>query len=281
MSNFKISNILGVVITMTSPLEKKLDVARDIMRGKTVLVAFSGGVDSTALASLAKEVAASVVLLTMKSPTVPSIEESAARRVAKELGLDHEEIEVDWLGNEELVENPKNRCYVCKKQLAQIWQLTADQKNLDIVVEGSNATEMEGYRPGAIALKEVGVLSPLLEANLTKSEIREYLRDRKLSVADSPSMACMATRFPYGTKITLKKLDMVERMECAVVDVFGIRTVRARFHGETVRIEIGMEEREKIFDTKKLDEIHSIGKSIGFTHITFDAMGYRTGAMDE
>ena len=266
---------------MSDPLDEKLEIARDIMRSKKVLVAFSGGVDSTALASLAKDVSERVLLLTVNSPTVPSIEKATAREVAVELGLDHEEVDVDWLGNEELTENPKNRCYICKKQLAQIWSIVAHQKGLDIVVEGSNATEMQGYRPGAVALKEVGIQSPLLEAGLTKNEIRQYLKLKGISVAESPSMACMATRFPYGTKVTQEKLDMVEKIECAVMEIFDVKTVRARYHGGIVRIEIGSDEREKIFDLEKLDRIHSIGKSIGFTHITFDAKGYRTGSMDE
>ncbi len=266
---------------MTVSLNDKLEAVRNILKDKKVLVAFSGGVDSTALASLAKESAERVLLLTVNSPTVPSSEKASAKRVAEELGLEHEEVEVDWLGNEELVENPKNRCYLCKKQLSQIWQVIAHQRGMELVVEGSNATEMQGYRPGATALKEEGVISPLLEAGLTKTEIREYLKVQGISVAESPSMACLATRFPYGTRVTQEKLDMVEKVECAVMEIFGVRTVRARYYGDTVRIEIGNDEREKLFDTEKLDRIHSIGKSIGFTHVTFDAKGYRTGSLDE
>ncbi|MHA1907596.1 MAG: ATP-dependent sacrificial sulfur transferase LarE [Candidatus Thorarchaeota archaeon] len=266
---------------MTATLEEKLNIARNIMKGKSVLVAFSGGVDSTALASLAKEVADSILLLTVNSPTIPSVEKNAAKEVAKELGLQHEEVEVDWLGEKDLVENPKNRCYLCKKQLAQIWQSIANQKNLEIVVEGSNASEMLGYRPGAAALKEVGIQSPLLVAELTKSEIRTYLRKKGLSVADSPSMACLATRFPYGTSITQEKLDVIEKMECAAIEVFGVKSVRARYHQKIVRIEIGAEEREKTFDITKLDRIGEIGKSLGFDYVTIDVQGYRTGSMDE
>ncbi|MDF1540337.1 MAG: ATP-dependent sacrificial sulfur transferase LarE [Candidatus Thorarchaeota archaeon] len=267
--------------TMTASLEEKLDIAKNVMKGKSVLVAFSGGVDSTALASLANEVADLVLLLTVNSPTIPSVEKNAAKEVALELGLKHEEVDVDWLGKEDLVENPKNRCYICKKQLAQIWKLIADQKNLEIVVEGSNASEMLGYRPGAAALKEVGILSPFLEANLTKPEIRTYLRKKGLSVADSPSMACLATRFPYGTPITQEKLNTIEKMECAAIEVFGVKSVRARYHQQIVRIEVGADEREKTFDVSKLDRIGEIGKSLGFDYVTIDVQGYRTGSMDE
>lgn len=281
LSNLKICNIAFKPSIMNVLFDEKLETVRNIMKRKKVLVAFSGGVDSTALASLAKEVAEKVLLLTVNSPTVPSAEKISAKKVAEELGLEHEEVAVDWLGSENLAENPKNRCYLCKKQLAQIWKMIAHQRGLEMVVEGSNATEMQGYRPGAAALQEEGVLSPLLEAGLTKIEIRQFLREKGVSVAESPSMACLATRFPYGTRVTQEKLDMVERMECAIMEIFEVKTVRARYHGDIVRIEIGAEERKKLFDIEKLDRIHSIGKSIGFAHITFDAKGYRTGSMDE
>ncbi len=280
MSNLKIGNKPREPTTMTDSLDRKLQIAMSPMKGKKVLVAFSGGVDSSVLAALAKEAAQQVLLLTVNSPTVPDVEKETAAKVAEELGLEHESVEVDWLGNEELAENPINRCYLCKKQLAQIWKIFANQRGLDLIVEGSNVSETQGYRPGEAALKEEGILSPFLEAKMTKDEIRRYAREKGLSVAELPSMACLATRFPYGSRITQEKLDMVERMECAVVEVFGVRTVRARYHGNIVRIEVGESELERIFDKEKLERIDTIGKSIGFRYVTFDARGYRTGSMD-
>jgi uncharacterized protein len=280
LSNLKIGKRLETAITMVDAYHQKLDSAKSLMLGRRILVAFSGGVDSSVLAALAKESAKQVLLLTVNSPTVPDVEKETADRVAKELGLDHESVEVDWLGNEELADNPENRCYLCKKQLAQIWKIFAKQKGLEIVVEGSNVTETQGYRPGAAALKEEGILSPFLEAKMTKDEIRRYAREKHISVAELPSMACLATRFPYGSKITQEKLDMVERMECAVAEVFGIGRVRARYHGDIVRIEVGESEFKKIFDKERLERIDTIGKSIGFRYVTFDAKGYRTGSMD-
>ncbi|MHA2424735.1 MAG: ATP-dependent sacrificial sulfur transferase LarE [Candidatus Thorarchaeota archaeon] len=219
--------------------------------------------------------------LTVHSPTIAEEERVTAKDIAEELDLPHHTMTYDWVGDHELNHNPTERCYVCKKKLASKWKETAASLGLDIVVEGSHASDLEGYRPGEAALKEEGINSPFLDANITKEEIREYARENCLSVADRPSMACLATRFPYGTEITADLLKMIEHLEKGIREIFGVRTLRARYHGSIVRIEVGPSERELLFDTEKLDRLHELGKSLGIDYLAFDVQGYRTGSMDE
>jgi uncharacterized protein len=259
----------------------KFDGIRSLFNGKRVLIAFSGGVDSTVLAHIARDNAAESKLLTIDSITFPRSELQAAKDVAKELDIELEIIKVDELSNRNLVKNPIDRCYHCKKELASVWLSTAKKLNMDIVVDGTNTSEMEGHRPGARALEEAGVVSPFLDAGISKEEIREYARDAGLSVADRPSMACLSSRFPYGTEITERRVRMIDEVEQSVKRIFDVLCVRARFHGDMVRIEVGHDEREKLFNSAKLDRLHEEVREIGFQYVSFDAYGYRTGSMDE
>ncbi|MFX1261254.1 MAG: ATP-dependent sacrificial sulfur transferase LarE [Promethearchaeota archaeon] len=261
--------------------DQKFERVRGLFKGKRVLVAFSGGVDSSVLAQISQKCALETVLLTVDSITFPRTELQAAMDVAEELGIKIKVIEVDELANKDLVRNPVDRCYHCKKELASVWLNTADQLGMDIVVDGTNASDMNDYRPGAMALEEAGVISPFREYGITKEEIRSYAREAGLSVAERPSMACLSSRFPYGTEITEERVKRVDKVEQAVKEIFEIECVRARFHGDLVRIEVGREERERLFDVNKLDRIYELAKRAGFKYVTFDVLGYRTGAMNE
>ncbi len=266
---------------MKDTTRTKFNEVCKFLSGKRVLVAFSGGVDSTVLAHIAKNCAAEVFLLTIVSPTVPEGELLLARDVADELGLELKEESFRWLEESNLSENLVDRCYTCKRALASRWVNNAQELGLEMVIEGTTDTETEGYRPGLKALKESGVNSPYLQVGITKAEIREYARENSLSIADKPSGACLATRFPYGTAITNELLTMVENVERSVKDLFGVECVRARFHGDLVRIEVGQNELEKMFDVENLERLNKIAKDSGFTYVTLDTQGYRTGAMDE
>jgi uncharacterized protein (TIGR00268 family) len=259
----------------------KFDKVRQILRGKRVLVAFSGGVDSTVLASLTAEVADSTKLLLITSPTVSKSEVKNAKDVAEELDLELVIKDFDWLGEESLVTNSIDRCFRCKTLLAANWMATAKDFGFEIVVEGTTASEAQGYRPGAKALEASDIKSPFLAAKITKDEIREFARERGLSVAERPSMACLATRFPYDTEINQERLNMVETVENAVKEIFQVECVRARFHDDLVRIEIGENELPRMFDIEKMKMLEQVARAAGFSYVTLDLRGYRTGAMDE
>ena len=266
---------------MKSEVSEKFDKVGEFFKGKKILVAFSGGVDSTVLAKLARDHAEEVILLNVESPLISDAEREKAKQVAQDLGVKLLQTEFEWLQEQKLAENPKDRCYLCKKELAKLWLNKATESGLSLVVEGTSSSDLEGYRPGLQALKELGIHSPFLDNDITKDDIREYARMNELSVADEPSMACLATRFPYGTKITSANLKMVNQVEQYILEEFHINCSRARFHGDLVRIEVGPDERSKLFDTKKLDRLYEYVKEVGFKYVTIDVRGYRTGSLDE
>ena len=266
---------------MNEHSKNKFGKIASFLSGQRILVAFSGGVDSSVLAHLAKKHGEKVVLLTVDSILSPQSELANAKKVADELNIESEIIQVDHLEDNEFTKNPRDRCYLCKKKLSSEWIEFAEKQGFDVVVEGTSASDLKGHRPGERALREMGVTSPFLDAGMTKDEIRKYARENGLSVADRPSMACLATRFPYGVQITKKHVNMVDAIEQAVRRIFEVHTIRARFHSDLVRIEVGSDERDRLFDANKLDELNELAISVGFTYVAIDARGYRTGAMDE
>jgi len=253
---------------------------KEIISGyKSAIIAFSGGVDSTYLAAVAKDVLKErLLLVTATSSTYPFYELTEAKNLAKELNIKHRVIvseEVDIPG---FSDNPPDRCYYCKGELFSLIKKIADEDGYDAVFEGSNYDDLSDHRPGMKAVKELGIISPLLEAKLTKKTIRKFSADRGLPTANKPSFACLASRFPYGEKITDVKLDRVGKCELHLREL-GFKQFRVRSHGDLARIEFDMDEIENGWRMR--NGISEKFKSEGFTFVAIDTDGYRTGAMNE
>jgi pyridinium-3,5-biscarboxylic acid mononucleotide sulfurtransferase len=260
--------------------ETKTQTLKEIIAARgSMLVAFSGGVDSTLLAVVAKEVLGnhtSCVLI--DSPVVPRTDVEQALQAASALGLDLEIISVPLMDHGEFLKNPPNRCYVCKKISAVYLRQLAEERGLACIADGINVSDLGEHRPGLTASTEAGIIHPFIESEITKQDIREIAREHGLSVWQKPSAACLASRIPYGEEITAKKLRMIEEAE-AFLSKMGLGQLRVRVHGTIARIEVHKDEIGKILDirttvVKKL-------KSIGFSYITLDLEGYRSGSMDE
>jgi len=247
----------------------------------SVAVAFSGGVDSTFLLKTAYDVLGdNAVAVTATSSTYPEREFKEAVAFAKELGVRHIVISSEELEIEGFKENPVNRCYFCKNELfTKIWEI-AKQNNIKYVLDGSNYDDLGDYRPGMQAIKELGVVSPLKEAMLTKEEIRKLSKEMNLPTWDKPSFACLSSRFPYGQEITKEKLEMVDKAEQFLMDL-GFKQVRVRHHGDIARIEVSRSEREKFYNGELMDKVYEEFKKIGFRYTALDLKGYRTGSMNE
>lgn len=243
-----------------------------------VVVAFSGGVDSSyllwaALRALGPE---RVLAVTAVSPIIPAWERQAAAELADTLGVCHLFLPTDQMNDPEFLGNPPERCYVCKKAVfSRILEL-ARREGFSYVVEGSNVDDDLDFRPGAKAVKELGVLSPLKEAGLSKEEIRRLARRAGLPNWDKPPQSCLATRIPQGIPITLEGLAMVERAESFLVSI-GLKMVRVRHHYPIARIEVDKDEMMKVVE--KAEEVVSALKAIGYTYVVLDLKGYRPGGV--
>lgn len=247
----------------------------------SLAVAFSGGVDSTFLLAVAKEVLGDKVLaVTAESASFPKRERSEAEEFCKSRGIRHFFVKSEELDIDGFRQNPVNRCYLCKHELfSEILQLAKEQ-GLENVAEGSNMDDNGDFRPGLTAVRELGICSPLRYAELTKEEIRALSKDMGLPTWSKPSFACLSSRFVYGEEINEKKLSMVDKAEQLLLDL-GFRQVRCRIHGSIARIEIGQEEFEKILREDVRSRVDKECKAFGFSYVTLDLKGYRTGSMNE
>ena len=258
----------------------KLEKLKDELRKMgSVAIGFSGGVDSSFLLKVASDVLGDKALaITVSSMFSPKQEIFDAVQYAKQMGAHHIVIDVDMEEIEDLKENPENRCYFCKKFIFSKIKDAAKQENISYVVDASNYDDLDDYRPGMKALERVGVVSPLVDVELGKDEIREFSKDMGLDTWDKPAFACLASRFPYGIEITKPRLEQVEKAELYLRSL-GFKQFRVRYHIEIARIEVSKNDFQQILAHS--DEIVKKFRELGFNYITLDIEGYRTGSLNE
>jgi uncharacterized protein len=245
-------------------------------------IAFSGGVDSAFLLKAAVTAlgADKVLAITARAVAFPDRENREATGLAEELGVRHLQLDFDVLSLPEFVANTPERCYHCKKALFEAMREEAGRNGFSTLADGANVDDEGDYRPGMRATKELGVISPLREAELRKADIRALSRGMGIVAWDKPSFACLASRFPYGQRITREDLARVEAAERYFLEQ-GWKNIRVRVHGDVARIEVDPGERVRFFDTEMMDRVDAAMRGLGFGYAALDLRGYRTGSMNE
>ena len=269
-------------ILVPESLRAKARHLEDRLAGlESVVVAFSGGVDSAYLAWVAGRTLGSRALaVTADSPSYPDTHRQLAIRVAREFGLAHEFIATTEIDRPEYRANPSNRCYYCKHTLYADLTALAGTRGFRSVVDGSNADDRGDFRPGRQAAREFGVQSPLDEAGLGKDEIRALSREAGLPTWDEPASACLSSRIPYGSEVTREKLHAIEQAE-VVVRSLGFRVYRVRHHDDTARLEIARDEMARALDPEVNARLVAGLKALGYRYISLDLQGYRLGSLNE
>lgn len=281
-STFTINNSTIDRLTGLMTIDEKYKHLTEILKnyGRLAL-AFSGGVDSAFLLKAASLTLPpdDLLAVTARAPIFPAWEHREAADLAESLGVRHLTADFEALKTPGLTENPPDRCYHCKKALFQKMIGEAARLGFPLVADGGNLDDVDDFRPGSRAIRELGIVSPLKEAGLTKDEIRELSAGLNLPTWDKPAFACLASRFPYGQAITSDKLKMVERAEEFLLRL-GFRQVRVRHHEDMARIEVGSAERHRFFDEKFMDQVEKELRSFGFDFVALDLGGFRSGGFN-
>ena len=263
-------------------MDAKLNNLETLLRQTDgAIVAFSAGVDSTFLLKIAYSVLGErAIALTAASPTVPPGELEAAKEFAKTLGCRHVVIDSNELANPSFAQNPANRCFFCKDELYRICRDQSEKLKVAVIVDGTNLDDLKDHRPGLKAAQEWGIRHPLVEAEMTKEDVRRYSRALNLPTWDKPSSPCLSSRFPYGTEINLERLRKIGACELYMKEL-RFREFRVRYHGELARIELSAREIGRFFDEATRQAVVKKFKEIGFNYVSLDLQGYRTGSMNE
>ncbi|MGA2913581.1 MAG: ATP-dependent sacrificial sulfur transferase LarE [Methanoregula sp.] len=259
---------------------EKMQTLKEIITSKgSMLISFSGGVDSSLLAVLAKEaLAGNSRCVLLDSPVVPRAAVAGALQIAEEFSLRLEIIPVHVMDDERFQKNPAERCYWCKKKSAKVLKGRKEALHYACIADGINVSDEGEHRPGLMASTEEGIIHPFLEAGITKADIREIAQACGLQFWNKPSAACLSSRIPYGDEITHKKLTMIEEAE-TFLNTRGFNQCRVRMHGDIARIEVMDDDMQKLLDNRE-DLVKTL-RSIGFSYISLDLTGYRSGSMDE
>lgn len=261
--------------------DKRLNLESGIFKLESAVVAFSGGIDSTLVLAVANKVLNGRVLaVTAKSDSVPERELRAAKELTQALDIDHKVIRTEEMSSPDYLKNPGNRCYYCKSELYAKLAMVSSQYKITSILNGINLDDLGDHRPGILAAKEAGIISPLVESQLNKQDVRNLARDMGLTNWEKPALACLSSRIPYGQPVTAKKLSMIDEAEEIFLEE-GFKEVRVRHYGDMARIELLKAEIPILMKNGLYKKTMNRLKNIGFQKITIDPEGYRSGSLNE